>query len=302
MTANQTIDFKDPLWITAWLDTALKKEKEKYKKCPVMPDMVPGHEAAQGWGYVVAGYFLVEEAFKALLFVRGSSTVPTKHSLSILFNLLEDNDKATLREYYDDYKATIGGMVGAFPFKSLDDFLVNLDGDKNVRGDHIGSFDWRYFLIEEKRSREMPTVSVDYLHEIVFGCTRIVEHASNNRFEPTRYTRSWRLREQRKVKYNEWLTVRMNSEGWDELGDRLEILWGPDYLGRYDLYLFRGKGMQAYFSEIPDDFTFPVIDKRKEIESFDVEQGYRSIGVIRTPGQLPSSGLRLTKYRGRIGQ
>ena len=40
MAANQTIDFKDPLWITKWLDTALKKEKEKYERCPVIPDLV----------------------------------------------------------------------------------------------------------------------------------------------------------------------------------------------------------------------------------------------------------------------
>ena len=46
VTANQTIDFKDPLWIVAWLDTALTKEKEKYRKCPVIPDMVPGHEVS----------------------------------------------------------------------------------------------------------------------------------------------------------------------------------------------------------------------------------------------------------------
>ena len=259
-----------------------KGEKEKYEKCPVIPDMVPGHEAAQGWGYVVTSYFLLEEAFKAMLFMRGERKVPTIHSLSGLFNQLEATDQATLREYYNDYKATMGGNVGVFPFNSLDDFLVNLDGDKNVRGNHIGSFDWRYFLIEEKRSKEMPTVSVDYLHEIVYGCVRIAEHASNRRFEPTRYTRSWRLRGQRTQKYHDWLTVRMNSKWWDELDDRLEILWGPDYLGRCDLYLFRGKGMQPYFSEVPDDFTLPVIDKRKEIESFDIEQGYRSIGVTRT--------------------
>ena len=113
MAANQTIDFKDPLWITAWLDTALKKEKEKYEKCPVMPDMVSGHEAAQGWGYVVVGYFLVEESFKALLYVR-EKKVPTKHSLSTLFNLFDDGDKTILREYYTDYKATIGGNRGCF--------------------------------------------------------------------------------------------------------------------------------------------------------------------------------------------
>ena len=281
VTDNQTIDFKDPLWITAWLDTALEKEKEKYEKCPVIPDMAPGHDAAQGWGYVVTGYFLVEEAFKALLFVRGKRKVPMIHSLSVLFNKLEPTDQAILREYYSDYKATTGGRIGAFPFKSIDEFLLNLDGDENAHDNHIGSFDWRYFLIEEKRSKEMPIVSVDYLHETVYGCIRIGEHASNGRFEPMRYTRSWRLRGQRTQKYQDWLTVRMNSEGWNELGDRLEILWRPDYLGRYDLYLFRSKVMQAYFSEPPDNCTLPVIDKRKEIESFDVEQGYRSIGMIR---------------------
>ena len=170
-----------------------------------------------------------------------------------------------------------------FPFKSLDDFLLNLDGDKNKRGeDNIGSFDWRYFLIEEKRSQKMPLVSVDYLHEIVFGCARIFEYANNDRFEPSRYTHTWRMRCERNKKYNDWLTVRMNSDGWDVLGDRLEILWGPDYRGRYDLYLFRGKGLNDYFSEIPDDFALPVFDKRKEIEDFDAEEGYRSIGVTRT--------------------
>ena len=280
MATNQAIDFKDLSWITTWLDTALKKEKEKYKKCPIMPDLVPGHEAAQGWGFVVAGYFLVEESSKALLYARGKK-VPKEHSLSTLFNLFDPDDKTILREYYDDYQATIGGNVGAFPFRSLDDFLPNLDGDKNKHGDHVGSFDWRYFLIEEKRSQKMPFVSVDYLHEIVFGCIQIIKYVNNGRFEPSQYTHSWRMRRERERKYRDWLFVRMNSDGWDELGDRLEILWGPDYRGRYDLYLFRGKGWKDYFSEIPDSFELPVVDKRKEIEGFDAEEGYRSIGVTR---------------------
>ena len=78
----------------------------------------------------------------------------------------------------------------------------------------------------------------------------------------------------------------MNSDGWDDLGDRLEILWGPDYRGRYDLCLFRGKGRKDYFSTIPDDFALPLVDKRKEVEAFDAEEGYRGIGVTRT---LPPS-------------
>ena len=125
MNPKQNINCKDPLWITAWLDTALEKEKEKYTKCPVIPDMVPGHEVAQGWGYVVAGYFLVEESFKALLFVRRNKKVPTKHSLSVLFDMLENTDKVVLREYYVDFRSTMGGTIGAFPFQTLDDFLLN---------------------------------------------------------------------------------------------------------------------------------------------------------------------------------
>ena len=279
--ANQTIDFKDPLWITTWLDTALEKEQEKYKKCPVMPDLFPGHEVAQAWGYVVAGYFLLEESFKALLYLRGKQ-VPPKHSLTRLFDLFEADDKDTLRDFYTDYRETIGGRVEAFPFKTLDDFLGNLDGDLNRKGDSRGSLDWRYFLIAEKSSQKMPTVSVDFLHEIAYGCIRMVEHAHNGRFEPSQHTHSWRMRWKRSEKHSAWLTVRRNSEGWDELGDRLEILWGPDYRGRHDLLLFKGKGARQYFAELPESlFSLPIVDKRQEIESFDVDEGMRSVGVTR---------------------
>lgn len=281
MATKQTINFKEPSSITTWLNAALKKEKEKYKKCPIMRDLIPDYVAAEGWGYVIAGYFLAEESFKTLLYVRGEN-VPKSHSLSTLFNLFDQNDKTIMREYYDDYQATIGGYRGMFPFKSLDDFLANLDGDKDRHGDHIGSFDWRYFLIEEKRSQKMPFVSVDYLHEIVFGCIQVIESANNGSFELSRYTHSWRMRRERERKYRDWLFVKMNSGGRNDLGDRLEILWGPDYRGRYDLYLFKGEKLGDYFSEIPDDFELPVVDKRKEIEAFDAEEGYRSIGVTRT--------------------
>ena len=264
VTANPKIDFNDPLWIIHRLDTALKKEQEKYEKCPVIQDMAPDHETAQGWGYVVVGYFLVEQAFKALLHVRGKP-VSKIHSLSDLFDLIGQEDKEVLRECYNDFKMTIGGNTSQFPFKSLDDFLVNLDGDKNDRGNHIGSFVWRYFLIEEKQSQAIPLVSVEYLHEIILACIQIIRVANSGGIGPSRYTRSWRMREERLEKYEGWLDDRMNSDDWDELGDRLEILWGPDYLGRYDLYLFEGKEMTDDFSEIPTDLTVPIVDKRNEI-------------------------------------
>ena len=284
MKPEQNIDFKDPRWMMTWLDTALNKEKEKYVKCPIFPDMVPDYDAAQGWGYVVAGYFLAEQAFKALLYVRGCKKVPAKHSLFILFDMMEENDKAVLREYYDDFRSASGGQIREFRFKTLDDFLRNLDGDRNKNGDYIGSFDWRYFLIEEKKSKVMPTVSVDYLHEIVFGCTRLVEHAHDGNSDPSRRTLSRRMLAERRLKYLDWLTVKMNSEGWDNLGERLEILWGPDHLGRYDLLLFKGEGtnQKFCFSEIPDKPSVPVVDKRSELENFDVDEGYRSIGIVRS--------------------
>ena len=33
-----------------------------------------------------------------------------------------------------------------------------------------------------------------------------------------------------------------------------------------------------YLGKIPTDLDLPVLDKRREIELFDVEEGYRSIG------------------------
>ena len=284
MTDPKGIRFKDRTWVLAWLDTALEKEKEKYAKCPVIPDMVPGHEAAQGWGYVVAGYALVEQSFKALLHLR-EKNVPARHSLSNLFGLLDQSDQAILREYYADYRATADRGLSAFPFDSLDDFLKDLDGDANTRGDHIGSFDWRYFLIEQHRSQRMPLVSVDYLHEVAYGCIRIVENLITDISDPSEHINSLRLRNTRMEKYHDWMTVRMNSDGWKGLGDRLEILWGPDYRGRHDLFLFQGQRITPYFSDIPKDFKLPTVDKRKEVAAFDVDEGYRSIEVTRhAPG------------------
>ena len=281
--SGNTINFKDALWMTAWLDMALKMEKDKLKSCPVIRDLVPGAEVAQAWGYVVAGYFLVEQSFKALLHVR-KKRVPLKHSLTMLFEKMDQADQDLLREYYTDYKEAAGWSK--FPFSVLDEFLENLDGNpNNQETDYLGSLDWRYFPIEESRSTSMPTVSIEFLHETTYGCIRMTEFAANGNFEPSAHTYSYRLRWKRSEKYRDWLIVRMNSRGWEDLPDRLEIYWGPDYKGRYDLRLFRGKGARDYFSEIPEDFALPIEDKREEIESFDVEAGFRSIGASRPLGR-----------------
>ena len=178
--------------------------------------------------------------------------------------------------------------MSEFPYDTLDKFLANLDGGFIEKsGDHIGSFDWRYFLIEEKRSPKMPTVSVKYLHEIAFGCIEMIKSLHYGQGDPRRYTNSTnsrrRIRERRK-KQNRWLTVRRNSDGWGNLGNRLEILWGPDCFGRYELILFEGKDMKPSFHELPKDFDLPIVDKRKEIEDFDAGERLASVrGLMRPP-------------------
>ena len=264
MTDDRSIDFKDPFYITTWLEAALEKEKEKNEPCPVTPDMVPDYIAAQGWGYVIVGYFLVEQAFKALLHIRRQQVDKT-HSLVALFDRIDQEDKKVLREYYTDFKMTNGGNAGSFPFTSLDDFLVNLDGDKNDRGNHIGSFVWRYFLIEENRRQPMPLVSIEYLHEIVLACIQIIRFATSGGIERSRHTRSSRMHKERKDKYESWFDRRINAEGWAAFGARCEILWGPDYRGFHDICFFEGNKMTLKFSEIPTDLNVQIVDRRKEI-------------------------------------
>ena len=282
------IRFKEPIWIIAWLEDALEKEKKKLKACPINRDMVPGCEVAQAWGYVVAGYFLIEMSFKALLHLQGIN-VAKGHSLTKYFDLLGDADKDILREYYSDYRMTCGSH-GLFPIETLDEFLLNLDGDQNDRGYYVGSFDWRYFPIEEKQSAEMPLVAIEFLHEIAYASHRMLGWEHYGKFEPSKYTNSWRMRWDRVDKTRDWLTVRMNSEGgMDEGTDRLEILWGPDYKGRHDLLLVQGGRISPHFGEIPEDFDLPIEDKREEWESFDAEEGFRSIGIRVVKPQVEST-------------
>ena len=266
--ANNTINFKDPVSMTTWLGMALRMEKDKFKACPVQRDLIPDAEVAQGWGYVVAAYCLVEQAFKALLHIQGKP-VALKHSLMAPFDGMDPEDQDMLREYYADYK-NAGGW-SQFPFDTLDEFLANLDGDQNDREtDYIGSLDWRYFPIEERRGADMPTVSIEFLHEIANGCIRMAEHASGGNSNPSVCTYSHRLRWKRTDKYRGWLMERMNSVGWDGLPDRWEIYWGPDYKNRYDLRLFQGEGARNFFSEMPEDIALPIEDKREELKAIGV--------------------------------
>ncbi|MCY4420955.1 MAG: hypothetical protein OXC42_06855 [Gammaproteobacteria bacterium] len=273
------ITYKEPLYVWAWLDTALKKEWEKYEAKPVMPDEVPGHDLAQAWGYVIAGYSLIEQGFKAVLYVR-SINPPKTHVLSVLFAKLPKEDQDVLRMFYDDFRHTFSGM-GSFPLETLDQFLVNLDGGRNNRGQHIGSFDWRYFLTEEGSGASMPRVSINVMHEIVYGCVQLIMSIHEGNFNASKATYSWRLRWKRTKIEQDWLTVRMNSPDWRQEGDRIEILWGPDYGNRYDYLMFKDGQIRGFFAPLPntEEAELSVVDKRSELISFDSKEGFRSIGV-----------------------
>ena len=115
------IRYRKPSDVRIWLDTALKKEREKYKNMPVKRDMIPNHELARAWGYVVAGYFLIEQGLKAVLYVRNNEP-PKTHVLSCLFTKLSEEDRNVLREYYHDFRHACPGM-SSFPSERFDEFL-----------------------------------------------------------------------------------------------------------------------------------------------------------------------------------
>ena len=259
------ISYKDPSHMSVWLETALEKEKEKYEKTPVVPDIAPEHVAAQGWAYVVVGYSLLELGFKAVLHVR-EKVVPHQHSLSKLFGLLDETDKTLLSEAYMDYRNSIGGLRGRYPFRSLDQFLTNLDGDKNARGGHLGSFDWRYFPIEDARSAKIPLVSVDYMHEVILALVRLVSHGLDGGRPPSAGTLSERRYEDRcNGPHEAWLAVQLKQPDRRQLGERIEILWGPDQTGRYDVCQFHGdRRVTICQRALPDGCEWA--DRRSEIK------------------------------------
>ncbi len=74
----------------------------------------------------------------------------------------------------------------------------------------------------------------------------------------------------------------MNFEGWNDLGDRLELVWGPDYRKRYDYFIFEGSQSAGFFAGIPADHALPVKDMQNEVDAFDVDKGRASIGLRRS--------------------
>ena len=136
---TDSITCEKPLYLVAWLDTALKKKWQKHGAAPVTPHMVPGHALAQAWGCVVAGCFLSDQGLEAVLHVRDVEP-PKIHALSVLFEALPSKDQATLNRCCDDFRHAFPGMA-SFPLATPDEFLASLDGGRNSRGRCAGAFD-----------------------------------------------------------------------------------------------------------------------------------------------------------------
>ena len=132
------INFKDSSKMLIWLDTALEFEWKKFTSNPIRRDIVVDYTHAQAWGFIVTGYFLLEQSLKALLHRCNCKTEKT-HVLYNLFELLPSTQKNNLRSHYSDF-VKIFPMLGQNTSDEIDGFLQNLDGDKSK-----GSFYWRYF-------------------------------------------------------------------------------------------------------------------------------------------------------------
>ena len=127
----------------------------------------------------------------------------------------------------------------------------------------------------------MPFVSINVMHEFVYGCVRLVESIWKNDTEADRATYSWRLQWVRHEIQKKWLLDRMNSPGSGQEGDRIEILWGPGYNDRYDYLMFKDDTHIWHFAPLPnaEETKLSMVDKRHELESFDPDKGFWSHGM-----------------------
>ena len=187
------VTYKDPKEASIWLDAALEKERHKYANSPVNhKELVGGCIAANAWGFVALGYFLLEMSFKLQLHML-QKKIQMDHSL------LKTLPAAATRPSGHAFRVlrplpfqTVGGTTPASISKTLEKYVRNLDGQNDK-----GYSDWRYYLIEEKQGPQMPLVSIGFLHEIIHGSNRLVGQLCNPRWDARSDTFSKRtLREQ----------------------------------------------------------------------------------------------------------
>lgn len=264
---EEKVEYFDKTMLWHNMNTALKAERRKYQESPPKADMIPLHTVIQYWGYVTAAYFLIEQGMKALLVKRGEK-VEFTHNLNEIYNALEPEERQIINEYYTDFLKTTGEEVKDIQIRTAQKYLDHLDG-RTQGGKRKGSMDWRYLLIESHANREMPKISINLMHEIALACVLLIkEH------RPEEWTHSHRLHSSRKEFYKTWEQQMIHTGILNRpIGRVIEILWGPDYKGRYDLMhsINDGKTLCAgltTFEKEPEpakNGEYTVIDRRKLI-------------------------------------
>lgn len=256
-------DYKNSSKISAWLNTALVSECQKYKSNPIYSDIVVEFNYAQAWGFIVAGYFLLEQGLKALLH-KYKCEIERTHELYKLFERLPDEQKNNLRRHYSDFVRVVPELKQNAP-NEIDIFLMNLDGDQSK-----GSLDWRYYLIEERRDSKLPFVNINLIHEIVYSICAAHRITANTQLRLEMYTYSFRLFQERKKSAHCWYEHRMSLPTWKEAGNRIEKLWGPDYADRCTYVVINEGRVRICFGKISDDLA-------DEFQIYDMRSAFRSI-------------------------
>lgn len=284
----------EPHFVVHSLTEALKMEAKKYKQVPITPGCYLGPEFARAWGHIVSGYFLLEQALKALIRIRGGKAKKI-HQLLPLFQELPVEDQDILREYYYDFRYTFPGLT-ALPQeridknlgKALDNFLDNLDGERGK-----GSFDWRYYLTEAGTSergpiRQMPTVNIPMMHEVIYGCVCLFYGMVDER-----EMYSYRLLQRRRNSFYYYLGIlHLNTPQQEREGNRIEILYGPDYKRRHDLLVYYDEANAE-----PQQFNFKFLS----LEELVKDAKYKNLKQIDRREELASLNLKEKNQRIMIG-
>ena len=172
------------------LERALKVEKAKWAGCPLHPNSPTMFVGIHEWGWIVAGYHLIEIALTGIAIARTGKRKRT-HKLVTLYNEIPNEDQNILSGFYDDYRATAESIRGRGS-ERLEEFLENLDGPCGGNG----SVAWRFLVMEKRERQEVPIVNIDLMHEVTYGCIQLMQLGTDGREEALQQIFSERMEEE----------------------------------------------------------------------------------------------------------
>ena len=122
----------------------------------------------------------------------------------------------------------------------------------------------------------MPRVSINVMHEIVYGCVQLVHYINNCPDMPGECIYSERLRWRRLDRYKDMRLDQRDQPGCKQKGNRIEILWGPDYKDRCDYLVVKDGMPHRYFGPLPDteEVELERIDRRGELKLLGLEDAF----------------------------